>query len=42
MEARPDIPSLVQLEDTYFRLERTDDELRADFDSYDAREASSG
>jgi integrase len=33
--------SLVQIEDTYFRwLERTDDELRARFDSYDAREAA--
>jgi hypothetical protein len=34
--------SVVQLEDTYARwLKRTDDQLRAVFDAYDAAEASS-
>ena len=35
--------SIVQIEDTYARwLKRTDDQLRAAFDAYDAAAASGG
>ena len=34
--------SVTQLEDTYVRRNRTDDKLRAAFDSYDARAAANG